>query len=134
MDTDNVREDRELEERTKLLFDESVSALDAETRSRLTRARYAALEELETSSAPMWRPWWMPAGAVAAGVLAVMVLWQGQPPGSPEAQGFDVAAVSDLDILLGDEELGMIQELEFYAWLDEQAELAPPNSGEGGVG
>lgn len=133
MDTDNVREDRELEERTKLLFDESVSALDAETRSKLTRARYTALEALGTSSAPMWRPRWIPAGAVAAGVLAVMVLWQGQPA-PPEAQTFDVAAVNDLEILLGDEELDMIQELEFYAWLDEQADLAPADSAEGGVG
>jgi len=134
MNTDNVSEDRALEERTKLIFDESVSALDAQTRSKLTRARYRALEELPGRSAPGWRAWWIPAGAVAAGVLAVMLLWQGQPPVAPEAQTFDVAALSDLEILLGEEELDMIQELEFYAWLDEQAEIAPADSAEGGVG
>ena len=30
---------------------------------------------------------------------------------------FDVAAVTDLEILLGEEELDLIEELEFYAWL-----------------
>lgn len=134
MNTDNVREDRALEERTKLLFDESVSSLDAQTRSKLTRARYRALEELETSKAAGWRPQWIPAGVVAAGVLTVIMLWQGQPAVSPETQTFDVAAVNDLEILLGDEDLDMLQELEFYAWLDEQAEIAPADSAEGGVG
>ncbi len=135
MNTDNVREDRALEERTKLLFDESVSGLDAQTRSKLTRARHRALEELETSTAAAgWRPQWIPAGVIAAGVLAVIMLWQGQPAVSPETQAFDVAAVNDLEILLGDEDLDMLQELEFYAWLDEQAEIAPADSAEGGVG
>ena len=51
-----------------------------------------------------------------------------------EVQTFDVVALSDLEILLGDEELDMIQELEFYAWLDEQAEIVPADGTEGGVG
>ena len=50
MKTGNVSDDRALEERTKLLFDESVSSLDPQTRSKLTQARYRALEELEGSS------------------------------------------------------------------------------------
>ena len=134
MKTDNVREDRELEDRAKLLFDESVAALDAETRSKLTRARYRALEGREAKAASAWGPTWVPAGAVAAGVLAAMVLWQGQPSVSTDPQSFDVAAVSDLEILLGDEELEMIAELEFYAWLDELGEIAPTGNAEGGVG
>ena len=134
MNTDNVSEDRALEERTKLLFDESVASLDAQTRSKLTRARYRALEELEASAPAGWRQQWMPAGVVAVGVLAVIMLWQGQPAVSPETQAFDVAALNDLEILLGDEDLDMLQELEFYAWLDEQAEIAPADSAEGGVG
>lgn len=134
MNTDNVREDRALEERTKLLFDESVASLDAQTRSKLTRARYRALEELEASAPAGWRPRWVPAGVVAAAVVAVIMLWQGQPAVSPQTQAFDVAALNDLEILLGEEDLDMLQELEFYAWLDEQAEIAPADSAEGGVG
>lgn len=137
MKTDNVSEDRAVEERTKLLFDESVSSLDPQTRSKLTQARYRALEELEGSApaAPAgWRPRWIPAGVLAAGVLVVVMLWQGQPAVSPETPAFGVAALSDLEIILGDGDLGMLQELEFYAWLDEQAEIVTPESAEGGVG
>jgi len=131
MNTDNVREDRAFEERTKLLFDESVAGLDAATRSKLTRARHRALEELEASAPVGWRPQWIPAGVVAAVLVGVLLLWQGQPAVSPDGQAFDVAALSDLEILLGEEDLDMIQELEFYAWLDEQADTAPVDGGVG---
>ena len=134
MKTDNMSEDRALEERTKLLFDESVSSLDPQTRSKLTQARYRALEELEGSAPAGWRPRWIPAGVLAAGVLVVVMLWQGQPAVSPDTPAFDVAALSDLEIILGDGDLGLLQELEFYAWLDEQAEIVTPESAEGGVG
>jgi len=134
MKTDNVSEDRALEERTKLLFDGSVSSLDPQTRSKLTQARYRALEELEGSAPAGWRPRWIPAGVLAAGVLVLVMLWQGQPAVSPGTPAFDVAALSDLEIILGDGDLGLLQELEFYAWLDEQAEIVTPESAEGGVG
>jgi hypothetical protein len=134
MKTDNMSEDRALEERTKLLFNKSVSSLDPQTRSKLTQARYRALEELEGSAPAGWRPRWIPAGVLAAGVLVVVMLWQGQPAVSPETPAFDVAALSDLEIILGDGDLGLLQELEFYAWLDEQAEIVTPESAEGGVG
>jgi len=92
------------------------------------------LEELEGSAPAGWRPRWIPAGVLAAGVLVLVMLWQGQPAVSPEAPAFDVAALSDLEIILGDGDLGLLQELEFYAWLDEQAEIVTPESAEGGVG
>ena len=134
MKTGNVSDDRALEESTKLLFDESVSSLDPQTRSKLTQARYRALEELEGSAPAGWRPRWIPAGVLAAGVLVVVMLWQGQPAVSPDTPAFDVAALSDLEIILGDGDLELLQELEFYAWLDEQAEIVTPESAEGGVG
>ncbi len=134
MKTGNVSDDRALEERAKLLFDESVSSLDPQTRSKLTQARYRALEEPEGSAPAGWRPRWIPAGVLAAGVLVVVMLWQGQPAVSPDTPAFDVAALSDLEIILGDGDLGLLQELEFYAWLDEQAEIVTPESAEGGVG
>ena len=134
MKTDNVSGDRAVEERTKLLFDESVSSLDPQTRSKLTQARYRALEELEGSAPAGWRPRWIPACVLAAGVLVVVMRWQGQPAVAPDTPAFDVAALSDLEIILGDGDLGLLQELEFYAWLDEQAEIVTPESAEGGVG
>jgi len=133
MNTETVRKDRDFEERTKLLFDESVAALDGETRSKLTQARYRALEELASGRPSVWGRSWLPAGAAAAVAVLSLMLWQGQV-GPIDDEAFDVAAVTDLEILLGEEELDMIEELEFYAWLDEQAELSSGQVSEDGIG
>jgi hypothetical protein len=133
MDSENVKKARDFEERTKLLFDESVAALDGQTRSKLTQARYRALEELAERTRPAWGRSWVPAGVAAAVVLLSLTLWQGQM--EPLTQGgFDVAAVTDFELLLGEEELDMIEELEFYAWLEEQGELTSGEIVEDGIG
>ena len=124
---------QELEARTKELFEDSLDVLDGRTRSKLTQARSRALEELNSRAARRWGASWAPAGAVAPAVLATWMLWFGQP--EPEATAtFNVAAAGDLEILLGEEELEMIQELEFYAWLEDQAELTNPNGTEDVIG
>ena len=133
MDSENVKKDRDFEERTKLLFDRSVAALDGQTRSKLTQARYRALDELAERARPAWSRSWLPAGAAAAVALLSLMLWQGQMAPLTEG-GFDVTAVADLDILLGEEELDMIEELEFYAWLEEQVELTSGEIVEDGIG
>ena len=133
MDTETVRKDRDFEERKKRLFDQSVAALDGATRSKLTQARYRALEELVGPRKPIWNRSWLPAGAAAAVAVLSLMLWQGQLEPVSDA-GFDVAAVTDLEILLGEEELEMVEELEFYAWLDEQAELTSGQILEDGIG
>ena len=109
------------EQRAKRLFDASVGAIDASTRSRLTQARHRALEK----SAARDRGWtWslIPAGTVAATALvAWLVVWQA-PPANDELR---TAQLTDLEILLGEEDLEMLdEELEFYGWLEEQPEFA----------
>ena len=134
MDSENVSKDRDFEERTKLLFEQSVAALDGQTRSKLTQARYRALQELSERTRPAWSRSWLPAGAVVAAVaLMGLMLWQGRMEPLNDSD-FDVAAVTDLEILLGEEELDMIEELEFYAWLEEQAELTSGEIVEDGIG
>ncbi|HEY5624332.1 MAG TPA: hypothetical protein VIV14_11275 [Gammaproteobacteria bacterium] len=130
---ENVTTDREFEERTKRLFDESVAALDGEIRSKLTQARYRALEELESPRQLAWMRSLLPAGAVAAVAMLTVMLWQGQVQPLDETS-FDVAAVTDIEILLGDEELDMIEQLEFYAWLEEQVEATEGRIVEDGIG
>ena len=103
------------------LFDDSVAALDAATRSRLTQARHRALEE---------RPSRAPRLALVAraggnggrdGARRLVRVWQ-SPPASDAVQA---AALGDLEILLGEEDLEMLdEELEFYGWLEEQPEFA----------
>ena len=133
MASENVTTDREFEERAKRLFDESVAALDGGTRSKLTQARYRALEELKPRRQPMWTRALVPAGAAAVVATLTVMLWQG--PLSPvDDESFNVAAVTDLEILLSEEELDMIEELEFYAWLEEQVELTEGQIVEDGIG
>lgn len=104
--------DEEFERRAKADFDASVEKLDAATLSQLNRARHAALAELQHPT----RQWsrWMPAtGVAAAALVAVMLV---QSPGSVDAP--PPAAVADMDILLGEDSIEMLEELEFYSWLD----------------
>ena len=133
MDTGIVKKDRDFEERTKLLFDESVAALNGETRSKLTQARYRALKEMKGQQVVGWNRRWIPAGVAAVIAVLSLMLWQGQVELANDG-GFDMATVIDLEILLTEVDLDMFQELEFYAWLDEQAELTSGQILEDGIG
>lgn len=133
MASENMNTDRDFEEHTKRLFDESVAALDGETRSKLTQARYRALEELKPRRQAKWARALVPVGAAAVVATLTVMLWQGQIP-SVDDGDFDVAAVTDIEILLSEEELDMIEELEFYAWLEEQVELTEGQIVEDGIG
>ena len=122
------KESSDFERRTKRAFDDSVNTLDAATRSRLTQARYRALEERQLGRDRGWRSALVPAGgAVAATALvAWLVVWQ-QPPASEDVHA---ASLGDLEILLGEEDLEMLdEELEFYGWLETQPEFADDSVG-----
>ncbi len=111
--------DKAFAEEAKQLFDESVDGLDASTRSRLNRGRQAALAELATGR-PVWVQWAPAAGVAAAAVFAV-VLWTGNQPVddlTPEA------SAADFEILLTEDSFEMLEDLEFYSWieLDEEAD------------
>ena len=111
--------DKAFAEEAKQLFDESVDGLDASTRSRLNRGRQAALTELATGR-PVWVQWAPAAGIAAAAVFAV-VLWTGNQPVddlTPEA------SAADFEILLTEDSFEMLEDLEFYSWieLDEEAD------------
>lgn len=99
-------------------LDEQLNTLDAETLSRLNRARQAALE-----AAPQTRrrPWmWLGMGmaTAAAMLLAVSIHWnQATQATAPAAQGL---SMEEYELLAGGENLELIENLEFYAWLDSQ--------------
>jgi hypothetical protein len=127
-------DDRELERRTKRLFDASVGALDGATRSKLTQARYRALQEARPGARrPAWR-WPLAAAAAAAAAVVVAAVLVLRPAAPPESAP-QVAAYGDLDLLTGEPELEMLdEEIEFYAWLEEQPEFAAPDATGDGVG
>lgn len=122
------RADDALVERAKDLFDDSVAGLDAETRSRLNRSRQRALAEIGRGR-PAWVRWTPAFGATAAAIVAVVLITGTPSPEFVEAP----ASASDLDILLDGESLEMLEELEFYSWI-ELDEAAGPEVPENHVG
>jgi hypothetical protein len=96
----------------KKLFDESVDALDAEALSKLNRGRHEALAELHAGRV-RWARWAPAAGVAAAVVVAVMLAL-------PQTTVDTTLPATDMDILLGEDSIEMLEDLEFYAWLDMQ--------------
>ena len=107
--------DEKFAQQAKELFDHSVDGLDASTLSRLNRGRQAALAKLASGN----RRWshWMPATAtgVAAAVFVAVLVMRG--PMAVDGIEMPVAA-TDMEILLGEESIDMLEDLEFYSWLD----------------
>lgn len=99
--------------KVKAIFDESVDGLDAATLSKLNRSRHEALAELERPE----RRWsrWMPATGVAAAVLVAVMMLQ-SPTAINEVGGPTI--VTDMEILLGEDSIDMLEDLEFYSWID----------------
>lgn len=114
-------------EKARQLFDESVGSLDGATRSKLNRGRQAALAELQTGG----RRWvqWAPAGGVAVAAVAALIVWTGSPQ-IDEMATPEVA--SDMEILLTEDSLEMLEDLEFYSWIEFEGESneseAPANN------
>jgi hypothetical protein len=135
MDTEDENSDPRLEARAKQLFEASVAGLDGSTRSKLARARARAVEVASRPRAiTAWLPArspWLPAGAAAAAAAIAVFVWQGS---IVEQSDVGMAAIDDLEILLAEDEFDMFEELEFYAWLDEQPELEMPEPADDGVG
>lgn len=106
-----------MEEHSKALFDASVDNLDGRTRSALTRARHAALAELEHSKRPlMWRVLG-PVGGVIAAAFVLLVLFAPLRYTPTSVEG-STMPFEDYDIVAETDDLEMLQDLEFYAWLD----------------
>lgn len=105
--------DEELAAQAKELFDDSVERLDAAALSRLNQSRHAALEHLHSGrSSGAWGRW-VPLTGVAAAALITVMLVQG-----PEPVDLPSASVTDFEILLEGESLEMLEDLEFYSWLE----------------
>jgi hypothetical protein len=128
-------DDRLLVTKAKQLFDQSVEGLDAETRSRLNRGRHEALAHLRPGVRyGQWLQWnqrTLPAAGVAAAAVVAVLIWTGRPPVDDLTPP---AMASDFEILLAEDSFEMLQELEFYSWIDFEAELDDELDTNGNVG
>jgi len=112
-----VSEIEDFEKRSKALFDDSVAGLNGNIRSRLTQARHRALAQMPSSGVGTTRRFWLPAAGIgAAALLAALVI--APRPGANRALPESLAAADDMALLLTTDELEMIEDMEFYAWLD----------------
>lgn len=120
-------------ENSKRLFDVGANEIDAATRARLRAARHRALQEV---TSPAWarapRVWLPVAAAVTLLVILAPRLVEHTDP--EPARDFGTVAVADLEILLGEEELEMLADFEFYEWLDLQDVGSSESQIEDGVG
>lgn len=121
-DTDTDTEEELFAKRAKALFDQSAQAIDGHTLSRLNRARQVALAEAERRPGSTIRiGQWLPAAGVAAAAVLAVVIWSGDSPMDPLAP---TTTAGDLELLLDEDSFEMLEDLEFYAWLDLEAPAA----------
>jgi hypothetical protein len=128
----NEQHNDAFEMRTRALFQDSVDGLDVRTRSRLTRARVAAIEAA-ASRRPwfMGRPMWTPVAGVSAAAVLGVALWLGTPLGHHAGALADAQSnLEDLDLVASAEGSGdamemMEDDFDFYDFADKGANPDP---------
>jgi len=116
------------EQRTRQLLLDSVESLPAQTRSRLTRARYAALSSRPSWSGSLTRRW-MPAGAGALAAAVLVVVFLVGPHGeNPAANVLANATPEDIEMLADSDAVQLGREddvdYDFYEWAVDEAKGA----------
>lgn len=107
-----------LEQRVRSTLDESVSGLDAETRSALTRMRSQALAQRRSHWVP--RSLWVPAAAFSLAAVLTLTMLARTPTDQPAswlAQAEDQTLI--LDMLVTDDGMGLESDPAFYVWVEE---------------
>ena len=128
---ENLSDD--LLEQSRRLFDASVAGIDAAAAARLRAARQAALEKARSRAWLTAPRLWLPAAA-AATLLVMLVVPQRELNAPAGAGNLPGLATLDLEILLGEEELEMLADFEFYEWLDLQGSGEVDGEADDGVG
>lgn len=118
-------------ERCRQLLAEQTQSLDGATQSRLNRARQAALDTALRPRTRHWSAWSIALPAAALALLVVLMLPRMQvsapaDPGLAEVEALlaePVVAV-DAEWLASDAPSELIEDWEFFAWLDQQQPVA----------
>jgi hypothetical protein len=109
--------DARFTERLRAALADDARSIEPGVEERLRRARYHAIEQLEKPTG--WSVLGLPAGALAASLAIVLTVNLVQDPNGRPALSTavdpELAAIANI---LADGELELIEELEFYQWLD----------------
>jgi hypothetical protein len=127
----------DFERNARRVLEESVSRIDARTRSRLNQARQLAVEAAGARHRPRWRSLGlMPAaGAATAALLLGVMLWHRESavlePPLFEAR---TQAVEDIDLLADTEGLDLVEGWDgpgpgFYEWAADETDANVQSSG-----
>ena len=130
-DSKESTEDDLFVQKARAMFDDSVDSLDGQAQSRLNRSRQTALAELDSGTVSLgrWAQWAPAVGAAAIAVVAIVVL-NGNPLEDPIVMPDASQAAGDFELLIAEDSFDMLEDLEFYSWLDIDALEA----GESGAG
>lgn len=113
----NEQQDLEFIDAIRRDLDDASANLDAGIRSRLTKARHAALDQ--KSARPAWLSGWYVKSAAALAATACLVLalsiTLNHAPDSGKGSGLE-----DMDLLTASDQLELYEDLEFYAWLADE--------------
>lgn len=106
-----------LQDQLRHALDERAASLDGGTRSRLNRARQAALDAAAEPGRRGLRSWPGLATASAAAAILAVLLWPRlEAPAVPP----DELLAATFELIEVDEDIELVEEPEFYQWLDEQ--------------
>ncbi|MFK8014373.1 MAG: DUF3619 family protein [Gammaproteobacteria bacterium] len=97
-------------------LDADAESLDPDVVRRLRLARHAALDQLDAPRHQHYGRWL----AGAAGVAVVALLAARLATGPTDVPSFEYASaevMSDLELLTDEEDLELLEELEFFRWL-----------------
>ncbi|TQV75201.1 DUF3619 family protein [Aliikangiella marina] len=110
-----MNDDSKVETQINQALDDSVENLSPDVRRRLNQIRMRATEQ-KTSGFPIWKT----AGAVSFAVVMGLVFQLA--PNQQEAQNETFAQILEDDLL--QEDLEMLEELEFIYWMAEESDSA----------
>ena len=107
--------DKHITDFAKKALDEQVERLNSDTLQRLRMAREQALEKQNKNSLGDFFTWkWLSgagAGLAIAGLFAFMIV--------PKLTTETISPLEDLELLTAEVEMELVDDLEFYQWLDE---------------
>ena len=103
------------EQKVKASLDSNLQQLDADTRQQLASRRQQALAKTTNK----WRQasYWLPAGSLAlCSLFAALIIFK---PSAEDLSPVNPDQVAVFELLNNAEELDVITDPDFYAWIDE---------------